>query len=861
MNASVSPKSHLTPATPAGWAFWRKMECRTAGFPVQAIKGFAAPAVSDAAQHLCAAEMAYADAWNAIRKDVKAQIKARLDLIRTIAEDDAQVTLLENEISQFRVLAKATDQRKLSPVLQYHLGSIRTAEVEYLQEAKDFAREKYQQCFADARHENSEFVKFFARQEQFRTAIIWQNPSLVGKVLDPLLAPPGLSGSRLRRSEELIANYAQRYCCKNDTIGFFGPVGWASFAPHSQGILLTTGPELLRKRTVYFEDWAIAAIAAHFSQQKSLRPWMTPRRMPYLRLENQQLHFPVGAQVQLSAEEAAVMAACTGQFCAEQIATHLLQNPYLDFIIADDVFMVMEELAQKQRLTWDFVVRVGDPWPEKFLRSQIEAITLNAERNAALEALAVLEKARADLSQAASSAPLLAAAMQQINLQFEELSGAAATRKAGVTYGARTIVYEDCERAMQLTIGVDVMTALQSSLEPILCASRWYCHQLATLFQEHFQQIFDQLSSSGAVSRSINFPSFWLHAQGLFFGENKLSLQAISDEFERKWQQIFQIDGTSGRRLELALGQHAAKIAEVFQVSNCGWRGACHQSPDVMLAAPNVDAIANDQYFFVLGEVHVGLNTLINHSALNQAPDAQELLTLLRHDRGAPRLIPLLSREGSQQPIRVQTVTEVGYDIEVCYAHDAKPLAPERAIPIAELQVTEDAGRLVVTHNGQQSFDLLDVFGEFLSGFAASHFRLFKVAPYTPRISLGKLVIQRESWRFACDTLDFVNVKDEAQCYLEVQRWRLQLHIPRLVFVKVPWEQKPFHIDFDSPLFVRILIKQIRRVFELPSTEKSYITLSEMLPQHDECWLSDSAQQTYTSELRIVALNTADIAR
>jgi hypothetical protein len=34
----------------------------------------------------------------------------------------------------------------------------------------------------------------------------------------------------VRRREEVIASYWQRYCSKNDTIGFFGPLGWGGFS-------------------------------------------------------------------------------------------------------------------------------------------------------------------------------------------------------------------------------------------------------------------------------------------------------------------------------------------------------------------------------------------------------------------------------------------------------------------------------------------------------------------------------------------------------------------------------------------------------------------------------------------------------
>jgi hypothetical protein len=78
--------------------------------------------------------------------------------------------------------------------------------------------------------------------------------------------------------------------------------------------------------------------------------------------------------------------------------------------------------------------------------------------------------------------------------------------------------------------------------------------------------------------------------------------------------------------------------------------------------------------------------------------------------------------------------------------------------------------------------------------------------------------------------------------------------LPRFAFVKVPIERKPFYVDFDSPIYVSILAKMVRRTIDTgdPSPE---ITVSEMLPSIDEVWLPDSEGRCYASEFRIVAID------
>src|SRR5690349_24981784 len=62
-----------------------------------------------------------------------------------------------------------------------------------------------------------------AGERRFREALTWQNRAALSNAVDHL-SSPALTG-RQRRRLETVASYWQRYCAKNDTIGFFGPLG------------------------------------------------------------------------------------------------------------------------------------------------------------------------------------------------------------------------------------------------------------------------------------------------------------------------------------------------------------------------------------------------------------------------------------------------------------------------------------------------------------------------------------------------------------------------------------------------------------------------------------------------------------
>ncbi len=95
----------------------------------------------------------------------------------------------------------------------------------------------------------------------FREAVTWQNP-VAAAVLAALPREADLGDAlhqrkKWRKRADLVARYWQRYCGKNDTIGFFGPVSWATIDPRAPAVTIRRGPGLIRSREVCYEYWAL----------------------------------------------------------------------------------------------------------------------------------------------------------------------------------------------------------------------------------------------------------------------------------------------------------------------------------------------------------------------------------------------------------------------------------------------------------------------------------------------------------------------------------------------------------------------------------------------------------------------------
>jgi len=179
-----------------------------------------------------------------------------------------------------------------------------------------------------------------------------------------------------------------------------------------------------------------------------------------------------------------------------------------------------------------------------------------------------------------------------------------------------------------------------------------------------------------------------------------------------------------------------------------------------------------------------------------------------------------------------------------------------RALPISSMILENQNGTLMAkTRDGKVCLRALDLVGGLLGRQTMDCFRIIAPKRHAPRISLDSLIIKRESWRFSPEEMQFAYCAGAAERFLHARNWAHAHGIPRFVFYRVPIESKPAYLDFDSPIFVDIFSKMIRRTVDaaLPG---AMVDLSEMLPLFDQIWLTDVSRRRYTSEFRFVAVDS-----
>jgi hypothetical protein len=196
------------------------------------------------------------------------------------------------------------------------------------------------------------------------------------------------------------------------------------------------------------------------------------------------------------------------------------------------------------------------------------------------------------------------------------------------------------------------------------------------------------------------------------------------------------------------------------------------------------------------------------------------------------------------------------HDLWYVFGPDPSPGPPARTLRAADLVVVREHGALFVCkRDGGVRLDLLEFMGALLSIMAANVVDFLPEQEHTPRVTFGDLVVARERWRFDAARAAFAGAVDPLARWIEARAFQRRHGLPRFAFLKVPVEVKPCYVDFDSPVYVEIMARLVRRTAE--SGPGAMISLSEMLPAWDDLWLPDAEGERYTSELRIAAFDAA----
>lgn len=706
--------------------------------------------------------------------------------------------------------------------------------------------EAFDAAYGQAVHDTAVAVHAIASDERLRMAMTWQNPDAMVAVNGVLRDGPNAPRNSRRRSrEEIIAKYWQRYCGKNDTVGFFGPICWVRLEPDAPALTGGPGPALIRRQAVFFERWALAAFAARLAEDDRIRPYLPVLPQPHLCLLDGAIRHPQRGVLSLLPSEAALCRHCDGS-TARDIAGRLLADRTSGFRAETDVYTMIDQLVGRGLLCWGIDLPM-DLSAEAALLSRLAAIdepTIRAQAQAAFERLRTCRDAVAEATDPVG----LGAAMATLDLQFTEITGRSPRQKAGETQAGRTLCHLEAVRDLELSFGAAVLTKL-APLEPLLLSARWLTAELAATYVAKFTDFYrDAAAMTGEVT--VPFERVWYPAFDSLVGAERPA-DAVIAEYLRRWSEVLGLAAVEPdqRRLELTTADLLARAKAAFPATAPGWSLARMHSPDLHICAESIDAVRAGDFHIVLGELHVGLAALDTNFFSVGHPAPAELIETMRQDIPISRVSIATPDAWPRTTAREAEWLTGPADVQLAFA-PAAGADRDRLLPITTLTVEPRDGELMVHAPDGRCWPLIEMFIGLLWVHAFDTWKLAGTSTHTPRVVVDGLVLLRETWRTSVAESGLADISGERERYLAVRRWRGSLGLPEQVFIRIETETKPCYFDLSSPVYVRVLCNMIKSA-QTRAGPQAGLAISEMLPGPEHAWLPDAEGRRYSSELRV----------
>jgi hypothetical protein len=685
-----------------------------------------------------------------------------------------------------------------------------------------------------------------------REAVTWQNRHALATGIDVLVRrgpEPGKRNAQRKQHQALVASYVQRYSAKNDTIGFFGPVGWARI-DDDPGIRITYGaPQFsLAARVTYLEGWAAQAIMA--DHNRALRPWLVPRRMPFMGVDGTLLRIALAPPVPLTPAEAAVMRACDGIRDARAVAAAVLADPRSGLGDVAAVFAVLARLADSRRLVWEVEAAPQDTRPEQSIRALLSRVTDDGIRGPAEKALDELTAARDELAGAAGDAERVAVAMTDLETTFTRLAGVPPTRRAGELYAGRTVAYEECLRGDTVRLGADVLDGLRAPLALVLDTARWFSAASGALYAQHYEKAYRQRVAALGTD-VVPFADVWMLVSEALTDPPTL-IGPVMQAVRERWSAILDLPA-GARQVQFRAADLRERVAAEFPAQPLPWPMAVHHSPDLMIAG--ADAATGGRLTWVLGEVHPSVVTIRYATWMAFNPEADGLHAGMRHDLGGPAVWFAESGEIGGTSNRLSNVLPSPGDLRLVFSHDSCGYDPAATVTVGDCDLIDSpAGLKVRRRDGTFERGLLEVVGDLVGTASLNHFDVGPAGAHTPRITIDDLVVSRETWRLPAAEPRWADSADESARYLQARAWAASHGMPRHLFLRFAGEKKPIYADLTSLASIDLISRALRRSRRTVGPDAT-VSVAEMMPTPDQAWLTDAQGQHYTAELRMVAVD------
>lgn len=652
----------------------------------------------------------------------------------------------------------------------------------------------------------------------FLEAVFLSSPDMYANVQQGYLSHPvsGTRTSNSRRWERKLVSYLQRFCTKNETASFFGPKNYGAFAGTGDveaefrlGQAVEAGKQITRKE-VYWAYWAGCALSEAICADPDMQPFLKPRLNPMCDVIEDGVRYRLlGRRVPLGATSLRLVRSCDGRRSIETLAAGMGTD-------TRNLIAQAQMLAKARILLLELPIPYAAEQPVECLLAQLADMPSSAAPVSRWRsALCELESRRRAFTDAGlDGRPHVLAQTEQ---HFKLLTGQDARRGSGQMYADRFLFYEECKGIVEnLRFSRRTHRRMCRQLQPALAVSGYYGWLVWRQQQRRAARILGTISHAGGT---IPFTEF------LAAAKDHTPEQAEADP------DLGTFASNAARAVDRANGAAEIRLMPAdLGVPAGGYLAPQYGLADLMIAAPNFEAIEAGRYDLIMAGLHPHLlvwSWLTSFSGDRTAWESDHARFLA----GLPAFPELAD-------VRVARRNKAFYCFpgkQIEYLTRVDGECPE-AIGIGDLDVIENDGALRLRRRSTGEWIWLYLaltdFTDYLpfSVFALPSLRKlpFPCADYAPRIRIGDVVYQRRRWRVQGREVLPGTPEPLEAAVARVRRLRSHLGMPEHVYAKGVEERKPVFVDFESPLLIELLLDR--------AGKWEAITFEEMLPDAGGLW-------------------------
>jgi lantibiotic biosynthesis dehydratase-like protein len=646
-----------------------------------------------------------------------------------------------------------------------------------------------------------------AAEPAIQEAVFFSNPAMYENVWSRYLeGEPRPDNSDARRVERQVYTYLQRFCAKNETTSFFGPISYGE-CDGEDGEDVRVVPSGSTRRRTFLTFWAVTELARAVAREREVRRHLPLRLNPLFKVEAGRASCePLKLEVELSPEAERLLAVLPGAPTLGA-ASSVLGQPL------EAVQRLVLPLMKSALVLLGLPFVANDFGTFSSLREAVAALPASEAREHWLSRLDELERLRGEFEGAglARRRELL----QALETRFTEYTGKPARRGEGQVYSDRLILYEEASSPFRLKLGRRFSEEMAAKLSGALGLSAAYGDSVQRSYRE---QVRDAL---GPEERPLDFLEYAVRLR---------PDQVAGSRFAPVPPILLDEDLSRARTLP----------EDFLGTSQPGGR---YSLPDVCLAA------TGKGFEVMCARVHHHLMLWSWLSAFY--PDRARYESVagqwLEREPAAKGLVGLAIRRRNKgfyvYPGRklMYSVSDV-LDVEqgALKPHDVKVL-PTREGPV----LVDGEGKRLSLYMPLDDFNTYAPFAA-LAHPQVLHAKLRTKGRHLPRLHVGGAVYQRERWELPTTLFSQVSGMD---LLLAVERERRASGWPRFVFMRSTVERKPYLIDTVSPFALELLLYLSRGAEQL--------SVEEMYPAPEQLWLKDERGR-YTCEMRMQAVRWSE---